>query len=226
MKKIILRALNMLFGIFLYALGLVLTMQANIGYGPWEIFHAGLTKQTGLSFGVVTIIAGVIIVTAVTLLGEKLGFGTLASMIITGLLVDLIFWFDIIPQMSNMALGIVMLIAGLFIISVGSYFYMKSAFGTGPRDNLMVVLARKTKLPVGACRGIVELSVTLIGWLLGGMIGIGTVIAGFAIGFCVQITFAVFKFDVTGVRHETIKQTCAAVAGLIKGSKSEKFSSK
>jgi len=84
---------------------------------------------------------------------------------------------------------------------------MKSAFGAGPRDNLMVVLNRKTKLPVGICRSIVELSVTLAGWMLGGMVGIGTVISIIAIGFCIQITFAIFKFNPAAVEHETLKQT-------------------
>ena len=100
-----------------------------------------------------------------------------------------------------------MLISGLFVIAIGSYFYIKSAFGVGPRDNLMVVLARKTKLPVGVCRFAIELAVTLIGWLLGGMVGIGTVISVIAIGFCIQITFKVFKFDVTAVKHETLRDT-------------------
>jgi uncharacterized membrane protein YczE len=99
------------------------------------------------------------------------------------------------------------LIAGLFILSLGSYFYIKSAFGAGPRDNLMIVLNRKTKLPVGVCRSIVELSVTLAGWILGGMVGIGTVISVVAVGFCIQITFAAFKFDAAAVEHETLKET-------------------
>jgi len=211
MKNIVFRVLSMLFGIFLYALGLALTMKANIGYGPWEVFHVGLANQTGLSYGIVTIIAGIVIVVIVTLLGESLGFGTIASMVVTGLLVDLIFWIDVIPVMSNMALGITMMITGLFVISIGTYFYIKSAFGVGPRDNLMVVLARKTKLPIGVCRVIVELAVTFIGWLLGGMIGVGTVLFGFGIGICVQITFAVFKFDVTGVKHESLSRTFVTI---------------
>jgi len=205
----------MLTGLFLYALGIVLTIKANIGYGPWEVFHVGIAKQTGMSIGVVSIIIGIVIVVIVTLFNEKFGFGTLASMIVTGLLIDMIIEVDFIPIVSDIAFGIALLIAGLFIISLGSYFYMKTSFGVGPRDNLMVVLARKTAIPVGICRGIIELSVTIIGWLLGGMVGIGTVIAGFAIGFCVEITFALFKFDATAVRHETLKQTFLAIKELL-----------
>jgi uncharacterized membrane protein YczE len=108
---------------------------------------------------------------------------------------------------ENMAIGIIMLVSGLFVVAAGSYFYIKSAFGAGPRDNLMVVLARKTKLPIGVCRGMVELAATFVGWLLGGMVGVGTLISGFAVGFCIQITFALLRFDATAVQHETIGQT-------------------
>jgi len=75
----------------------------------------------------------------------------------------------------------------------------------------MVVLTRKTKIPVGICRGAVELLVTFIGWLLGGMVGIGTVISVVAIGFCIQITFRALKLDVTKIRHETLRETYAAL---------------
>ena len=128
-------------------------------------------------------------------------------MVFTGVFIDLIMMVDIISLAADLAVGILMLIMGLFIVSVGSYFYIKSAFGAGPRDNLMVVLNRKTKLPVGICRSTVELFVTITGWLLGGMVGIGTVISAIAIGFCIQFTFAVFRFDAAAVEHETLKQT-------------------
>jgi uncharacterized membrane protein YczE len=206
-KQFLIRILHMLIGLFLYALGIVLTIKANIGYGPWEVFHAGLAKRTGLSLGAASIIAGVVILIIVLLCKEKFGLGTIASMVLTGVLIDAILYFNVIPTPSNLIISIAMLVAGLFIVSLGSYFYIKSAFGVGPRDNLMVVLARKTKLPIGLCRGIVESAVTLIGWLLGGMVGIGTVISGLAIGLCVQIIFALFRFDATAVRHETLRHT-------------------
>ena len=197
----------MMIGLILYALGIVFVVAANIGYGPWEVFHAGLAYQTGLGIGTASIIAGVVILIIVTLCKEKFGLGTIASMIITGVFIDLLILLDVIPTPSNLAGGVAMLILGLFTIAAGSYFYIKSAFGVGPRDNLMVVLARKTKLPIGVCRGIVELSVMFAGWLIGGMVGIGTIIAGISVGFCVQIVFALFKFDATAVQHETLKQT-------------------
>ena len=207
MQKLAIRLLFLSVGTFLTALGVVLTIKANIGYAPWEVFHVGLALTTKMSIGVATIVAGVVIVVIVTVCGEKIGFGTICSMVLTGVFIDLIIRLNIIPLAANLTVGIVMLITGLFVVSAGTCFYMKSAFGAGPRDNLMVVLNKKTKLPVGICRSMVELSVTLAGWLLGGMVGIGTVISVIAIGVCIQITFAIFRFDPTAVEHETLKQT-------------------
>jgi len=206
-EKFAVRILHLVIGVFLYALGIVLTLKANIGYAPWEVFHVGLALTTGITIGLASIIAGVVIVIIVTVCGEKIGLGTICSMVLTGVFIDLIIILNIIPLAGNLTVSIVMLIIGLLVISIGSYYYIKSAFGAGPRDNLMVVLNRKTKMPVGFCRSIVELSVTLAGWLLGGMVGIGTVISIFAIGLCIQVTFAIFRFDPTTVEHETLKQT-------------------
>ena len=211
MKVFLIRFVNMAMGLILYAFGIVFIINANIGYAPWEVFHVGLTNTIGLSIGVTSIIVGIIIVIIVTALGEELGFGTICSMILTGIFLDIIFYMNFIPKMDELIFGIIMLIAGLFVIAIGSYFYIKSAFGVGPRDNLMVVLAKRIKLPVGLCRSLIELLVTAIGWILGGMVGIGTVISVIAIGFCIQIVFKIFKFDVTAIKHETLRDSLKSI---------------
>ena len=203
----------MMIGLILFAVGIVATIKADIGYAPWEVFHVGLADTMRMSIGLASILAGIVIVILVTALGEKFGFGTVTSMVLTGVFVDVILLLDVIPTMDSLIFGILLLVGGLFAISAGSSFYIKSAFGVGPRDNLMVVMARRTKLPVGVCRGIVEALTTLIGWLLGGMVGIGTIVSFIAIGPCVQLTFWVLKFDVTAVKHETMAETFAALRG-------------
>ena len=207
MKRLMSRILYTIMGLVLYALGIVITMNANIGYSPWDVFHAGLAKQTGLSIGSASILTGFFILIVVSLLKEKLGVGTLLNIALIGAFIDLFLSVKFIPKQTGFAGGIIMLIAGLFVISVGTYFYIRAAFGAGPRDSLMVALTRITKLPIGACRGIVELAAALIGWALGGMFGVGTIISGFCVGFCVQITFSAFRFNAADVRHETFKQT-------------------
>jgi len=215
MKQFFIRLFNLMFGVFLIALGVVANIKANIGYAPWEVFHVGLSKTTGISFGAAALIIGIIVIVIVTLLKEKFGLGTILSMILFSVFVDLIFLVDVMPVAEHFIVGLAMLIAGAFTISIGTRFYIKSAFGAGPRDNLMVVLTRKTKLPVGVCRGMVEVVVTLIGWALGGMVGVGTIISALAAGPCIQITFRVFKFDVKAVKHETLADTFRFLAGKI-----------
>jgi len=205
MKSFLKRLIRLILGLLIFSLGIVITLKANIGYPPWDVFHAGIAQVTGLSIGVASIIVGFCVVGIVTALGEKIGFGTLVCIPVTGVLIDLLGKF--IPTAENTFLGLVMLVIGLVIISLGSYFYLSSAFGAGPRDNLMIVLKRKTKLPVGICRSIVEVSAVIVGWALGGMVGIGTVISAFGIGLCIQVIFSIFRFDPSAVKHETIIQT-------------------
>lgn len=203
------RLSKLLFGLTLYALGIVFAIQAQIGFAPWEVFHVGLSDTFGISIGTASILVGVVIGLIGILLGEKVGIGTILNMFLIGMILDWILLLDFIPQAGNFISGVFMLILGLFTIALGSYFYIGSAFGAGPRDGLMVALTRITKLPIGVCRGSVELAAVLIGWQLGGMVGIGTVIAAFGIGFCVQITFQLLKFDTTAIEHETLGQTLA-----------------
>lgn len=197
MTGYIVRFIKLNFGLFLYGLGIIVTMRANVGYAPWEVLHSGISQTLGVSIGLVNTAVGALIVAIVFMLGEKIGLGTIFNMFMIGLFMDLILYLDFIPLFDNFWIGSLVLIIGLFVISLGTYFYISSAFGAGPRDSLMVAVTRKTGLPVGLCRGILEVSVVFIGWLLGGMVGLGTVISAFAIGFCVQITFKLVKFDPT-----------------------------
>jgi uncharacterized protein len=207
MKLFIIRFINLMFGLLLYAIGIAITLRANIGYAPWDAFHAGLSQKAGISFGTASIIVGIVVGVIVTVLGEKIGLGTILNMVLIGIYIDIIIFTGILPLSQSYVTGIPMLLAGLFIIAVGTYFYIKSGFGSGPRDSLMVVINRKTRIPVGICRIMVELTITFAGWALGGMVGIGTVISGVAIGFFVQLVFNVLKFNPASVQHETLKQT-------------------
>ena len=207
MVKFSKRFIRLIFGLFLYALGIVMTINANIGYAPWDVFHVGLANSVGLSIGVASILTGVVIVFISWLLGEKLGLGTILNMLLIGVFLDMIMALKVIPKLDHVVLGIFMMIGGLFVIALASYFYIGAAFGAGPRDSLMVALTRKTGLSVGICRGSIELMAVVIGWRMGGKLGLGTILSALAIGFCVQMTFKWLKFDATSVRHETLDKT-------------------
>ncbi|MDX9826992.1 MAG: hypothetical protein RBT73_04540 [Spirochaetia bacterium] len=205
--KLSLRFCKLILGLFLYALGIVLTIQANIGYGPWEVFHVGISAVTGISIGTASIIVGLVIVFITILMGEKIGIGTLLNMLLIGFFLDLLLAVGLIPKVETLLAGIPVLILGLYVISLGSYFYIGSGFGAGPRDSLMVALTRRLRWPIGLIRSLIELTATILGWTLGGMVGIGTLISGFAIGFCIHSSFRLLKFDPTKVRHSTLNES-------------------
>jgi hypothetical protein len=201
------RLAKLMFGLILYGIGIVMTMKASLGFAPWDVFHQGTANVFGISIGSASIAVGLVICIIVALAGEKLGLGTILNMLVIGLVVDAALFLGIIPAMQGWIQGIAMMIGGLLVISLASYFYIDSGFGAGPRDSLMVVLERKTGLPVGVCRAVVEGSAVLFGWMLGGPVGLGTVLAAFGIGFCIQLVFSILKFETTRVRHETLQAT-------------------
>ena len=203
MSKLFVQFLRLILGLFLYALGIVVTIKANVGYGPWEVFHVGLGKTVGISIGTASILVGLVIVILSVLMGERIGLGTILNMLLIGIFIDLILSLDLIPLMPNPYAGMAALIVGLYVIAFGSYFYIGSRFGTGPRDGLMVALTKRTRLPIGVVRGSIEAAATLSGWLLGGMVGVGTVVSALAIGFCVQSAFALLRFDPTTIEHRS-----------------------
>ena len=208
MKGYSVRLVKLVFGLFLFALGSFLTIQANIGLASWEAFSMGLAYLTDQTYGNILIISGFVILVIDVALKEKIGFGTILNTILIGTFVDLIQAVDLIPQMNNFFSGVLMLLLGQLSICIGSYFYIGASLGCGPRDALMVALGKRLpKVPIGIVRGVIEGTVLLIGWLLGAKVGIGTVISVFGISFILEVTFNILHFDVPNIEHESIVDT-------------------
>lgn len=208
MKGYSVRLVKLVFGLFLFALGSFLTIQANIGLASWEAFSMGLAYLTDQTYGNILIISGFVILVIDVALKEKIGFGTILNTILIGTFVDLIQAVDLIPQMNNFFSGVLMLLLGQLSICIGSYFYIGASLGCGPRDALIVALGKRLpKVPIGIVRGVIEGTVLLIGWLLGAKVGIGTVISVFGISFILEVTFNILHFDVTNIEHESIVDT-------------------
>ena len=202
MKGYSVRLVKLVFGLFLFALGSFLTIQANIGLASWEAFSMGIAYLTDQRYGNILIISGFVILVIDVALKEKIGFGTILNTILIGTFVDLI------QQMNNFFSGVLMLLLGQLSICIGSYFYIGASLGCGPRDALMVALGKRLpKVPIGIVRGVIEGTVLLIGWLLGAKVGIGTVISVFGISFILEATFNILHFDVTNIEHESIVDT-------------------
>lgn len=201
-------------GLFLYGLGIQLAVQANVGLAAWETFSVGLSRVTGIGFGDMVVLSGLLILLIDIALREKLGFGTILNALLIGKFVDLIAWMDLIPLVENFALGIGILLLSQVVVAFASFVYIGGGLGCGPRDGLMVALGKRLpKVPIGVVRGLIEGSVLLVGWLLGARVGVGTVIAVFGISFIIQGVFHLMRFDVKAVRHESIVETVNKMRG-------------
>ncbi len=205
MKNLLKIVLRLIVGFFLCAMGTVMAIKSNLGLSPWDVFHQGISNISVLTIGQVSIVAGVAIVIISCILGVKVGYATIANMVGIGLFIDFIMYLDFIPKCSNIFTGIMMMIGSMFVIAFGSYLYIGCGLGCGPRDGLMVVLMQITKKPVKLIRGIIEVSALIIGAMLGGFVGVGTIITAFGIGYIIQFTYKILNFDVSCVEHKPSK---------------------
>lgn len=204
MNEIIKRVAKLFLGLFLYALGIVMTINANLGLAPWEVFHQGLSKNIGITMGQASIYVGIAFVILDSLLGERLGWGTLSNMIFIGVFLDILMLNHLIPVFQSLVPRFIMMLLGLFTIGIASYFYISAGLGSGPRDGLMVALTKRTTKSVRFLRNCIELSVLAIGYFLGGSVGIGTVIMALSAGYFVQFAFKLFRFNVKEIKHRFI----------------------
>lgn len=208
MKQLSLRTLKLIWGLFLFALGVVLTIQANIGLAPWDAFSVGVSNITGITYGNVVILTGVGILIFIVLLKEKIGLGTILNTVLIGVISDILLGLKIIPVMDNFFFGLIMLLVGQIVISFGSYFYIGQGLGSGPRDSLMIALSKRLpNVSIGVIRGGIEGTALIIGWLLGAKVGIGTIISVFGISFIIQYTFKLLRFNVKAVKHDSLFDT-------------------
>lgn len=217
------RILRLTFGLLLYSVGPYLNIQSDIGLAPWEAFSIGISNITSLTYGAVHQITGLIILLFNNSLKEKIGLGTLLNIFLIGFFVNLFLSLGIIPKATSFSTGLIMLLIGQIFIAFGSYYYIGSGLGSGPRDSLMIALGKALpKVPIGVVRGIVEGSALLIGWLLKAKIGIGTVIAAFGVSFIIQLTFDFLHFDVKKIEHESFFYTINQFIKFIKNKKVSK----
>lgn len=206
MKQMIQKVIRLFIGFFLYAVGIVLTINANLGLAPWDVFHQGMTHVFGITMGQASIAVGIILVILDAVLGERLGWGTLCNMLFIGLFMDLIMLNHLIPICKGIIPGTIMMVLGMIVIGIASYFYIGAGLGSGPRDGLMIALTKKTSKSVRFVRNAIELSALIVGYLLGGYAGVGTLIMALTLGYIIQFTFKLLKFDVSKIKHRFIDE--------------------
>ena len=192
-KEYMYRWLFFFIGIMVLGLGVALTVKGQrFGVGSWDVLHIGLYKNLGLSIGLWSIIMGIIIVIISSIgLRELPRVGTFMNMIFVGLFIDFFNW--VIPNPTTFLIQLISFVLGLFLLAIGSGIYISANLGAGPRDSLMLLIVKKVKISIRVARTIMEVSVAVVGFLLGGPIGVGTVIMAFGIGPIMQISLRYSK---------------------------------
>ncbi len=185
------RTASLVFGLFLFAFGIVLLLESELGLSPWDVLSQGLSEQTPLSFGTASIAIGLTVLVLAWRLGARIGVGTVANAVLIGLFIEGLVRVEAVADLSESSLAtrVVLMLAGISVIGLGSGFYMGAAMGVGPRDSLMLVLSRRTGVRIGAARTVLEIGATAAGWALGGTVGIGTLAFAFLVGPSVELAF-------------------------------------
>ena len=188
----LLTAVWLVVGLFLFACGIVCFLESRLGLPPWDVLHQGIAKHTPLSFGVANEVVGVIVLGIAWMLGSPPGIGTVANAVLIGAFVVVLQPLHVVHALGYgpLAARIGVLAAGLVLFGVGSALYIGAGVGAGPRDSLMLVGSKRTGLRVGAVRAAIESTVLLVGFALGGKIGVGTVLFALLIGPAVEGSFA------------------------------------
>jgi uncharacterized membrane protein YczE len=221
MKNSIIKLLRLFIGYFLYGLGIVLTVNANQGLAPWSVFHQGLANQLHITMGVATQVVGLVILVLDFIFGERLGWGTVGNVIFIGTFIDLIMLNNWIPIPESIMVSYGMMLVGLVVMALATYSYLSAQLGAGPRDGFMIAMTKRINLSVGWIRNMIEVVVLIAGYLMGGSVGLGTLVMAILFGRLIQFTFKLFKFDVRQVRHRYIDQDFALLFNRLKNGKSE-----
>ncbi|WP_159499974.1 YitT family protein [Microbacterium sp. 18062] len=174
------RIVHLLAGLALYGAGCALTVEAGLGVDPWTVLAQGISRHTGIGVGWITNILGLAIMLLWIPLRQRPGIGTIANILLVGTSMQAVL--AIVPPVQGLLPRIAVLAAGILTVSVASGLYLGARFGPGPRDGLMTGLRARFGWPIWLARGTVELTVLVIGWALGGTVGIGTVAFALLIG--------------------------------------------
>lgn len=179
------RLVQLFVGLLLYGVSLAFVVRAGLGLAPWDVLHQGVADRVGLSIGTVVIAASFVVLLAWIPLRQRPGFGTLANAVLVGAAVDLTLL--VLGEVPHWWWRALLLVSGVLLNALATALYVGASLGPGPRDGLMTGLVRRTGRSVGLVRTTIELTVLVAGWLLGGTVGIGTVLYAFGIGPVVHL---------------------------------------
>ena len=192
-------------GLLVFAFGVHLTIYANIGLAPWDCLGMGIARHTPLNYGLAMTVMGVVILCIDLSLNERIGYGTVIDALLTGNFVQLYNDLNPLPLNTNLWLGILIMLIGFAFMALGMMIYMKAAQCCGPRDSLLVGLGKRMpKVPIGIVEILLWGLALLCGWLLGGPVGIGTLVSTFGAGAVTQVIYSLIRFEPRDVRHKDV----------------------
>lgn len=184
------RFLKLVVGLFIYGVGVGMTVDAQLGLAPWDVLAQGISRQTSLTFGYATVLVSLLVLLSWIPLKVKPGLGSIMNAIMVGLVADLTLNF--LPTPDSYWLKLLLFFGGMVVISFATGLYISCGMGKGPRDGLNVGIAQRFKLPFWQARSIVEITVVTVGFLLGGQVREGTLIFALGIGYMNQIGMRIF----------------------------------
>jgi uncharacterized membrane protein YczE len=177
-------------GLVVFGVGIAVMAASGLGLGPWEVFHQGIANRTGLALGTVSVLVGIPVLALWWPLGERPGVGTIINIALIGPATNVAL--ALLPRPTEPALQLAMSVGGVLLIGLGSGLYLASDLGAGPRDGVMTGLHHRFGWSIRRARTAIEVVVLAVGFMLGGTIGLGTILFAFGIGPVVQAFLRVF----------------------------------
>ena len=185
------RLVQLYLGLVVFGVSMAMVLRSELGNIPWDVLHQGLAERSGLSFGLVSVLVGAVVLLLWIPLRERPGLGTVSNVLVIGAVVDVALAvlpdLEVSPGERQWALRTVLFVGGVVLNGLATAAYIGSRFGPGPRDGLMTGIVRRTGGSVRLVRTAIEVLVVALGWLLGGTFGVGTVLFALAIGPLVQL---------------------------------------
>ena len=212
-SSIVLQWFQIAFGLLIFSFGVHLTIFANIGVAPWDCLGMGIAAHTPLNYGLAMTCTSIVILFIDLAMHERIGFGTIIDALLTGNFVQ--FFNDLNPLApnNNLLVGVAIMLLGFVFMAVGMWIYMRAAQGCGPRDALLVGLGKRLpNVPIGVVQIVLWSAVTIVGWSLGGPVGVGTLLSAFGAGAVTQLVYQVLHFEPRDVEHRDVVEISRMLA--------------
>ncbi len=198
------RYIKLMIGLFICSVGQTLFLYCDLGMNPWNVFHQGLSIHLPITIGQASQIVGFIIILICMFFKIFPGVATILNMYFIGFFTDVIINSNILSTPQSFIGKIIMCLGGVVVLSIGMYMYMSQELGAGPRDGLMLALTQRTRFKVGFIRNAMEITVLIIGIILGGKFGIATVLSSLLAGPVLQTVFKIFKRNPKELKQENL----------------------